>query len=340
MFLFESWLTICVVVLLPVGLMGLFEPCYRNFQNQKLDAGLFDDTFIVGGEVCGRECIRRELSGTGLPVDLSIVVPAFNEEKRLPVMLDSVLDFMGDYRVDANFSYEVIVVDDYSTDGTSELVLDYVKKSFDQKQAEDRSADIRLLKLRRNHGKGGAIKRGTFHSRGKYVLFADADGATDIKDLDKLLTKMQSIELDSPKLGGSVGMTIGSRAHLENKSIANRSFYRTVLMHGFHFLVSILCTSNVKDTQCGFKLFTAQTAKLLFTNLHLEGWAFDIELIYLAESLGIPMGEESVVWNEIEGSKLIQNKFDVVKTSILMARDMLCVRVAYYLRIWNVIDTV
>ena len=324
--------------------MGLFEPCYKYYVNQKLDVGLFDDTFLVAGKVCDRECIRREISDNRIPVDLSIIIPAFNEEKRLPVMLDSVLHFLKDYKSDEKFSYEIIVVDDYSTDGTNNLVLDFVDKSMEQNKPDSDSgeigADIRLLKLRRNHGKGGAIKRGTFHSRGKYVLFADADGATDIKDLDKLLTRIQSIEIDSPKLGGSVGMTIGSRAHLEKKSIAKRKFYRTILMHGFHFLVSILCSSNVKDTQCGFKLFTQKTAKVLFTNLHIEGWAFDTELIYLAETLGIPIGEESVVWNEIEGSKLIQNKFDVIKTSIVMARDMLCLRIAYVLGFWNVIETV
>ena len=84
-----------------------------------------------------------------------------------------------------------------------------------------------------------------------------------------------------------------SRAHLEESSIATRAFYRTVLMRGFHILVMLLCTQNIKDTQCGFKLFTRKSAQILFKSLHLERWAFDIELIYLAESLGIPLTEVS-----------------------------------------------
>ncbi len=86
-------------------------------------------------------------------------------------------------------------------------------------------------------------------------------------------------------------MTTFDRAHLADKSIATRAFYRTILMKGFHFLVVLLCTRNIQDTQCGFKLFTNHVAKTLFTNLHLNRWAFDIEIIYQAESLGFHMDE-------------------------------------------------
>ena len=86
----------------------------------------------------------------------------------------------------------------------------------------------------------------------------------------------------------------GSRAHLEDKSIASREWYRTILMRGFHFYVQVMVTHNVRDTQCGFKLFTAKAAKVLFSNLHLFRWAFDIELVYLAELLKIPITEVSI----------------------------------------------
>lgn len=81
------------------------------------------------------------------------------------------------------------------------------------------------------------------------------------------------------------------RAHLQSDSVAKRAFYRTVLMYGFHFLVSIFCTKSIRDTQCGFKLFTRKSAQILFSNLHLDRWAFDIELIYIAEQLKIPLIE-------------------------------------------------
>lgn len=88
-----------------------------------------------------------------------------------------------------------------------------------------------------------------------------------------------------------------SRAHLADKSVATRAFYRTILMKGFHVLVTILCTRNIQDTQCGFKLFTNEVAKVIFENLHLNRWAFDIELIYQAEALGVHMDEVS--WNVV-----------------------------------------
>lgn len=88
-----------------------------------------------------------------------------------------------------------------------------------------------------------------------------------------------------------VGASIGSRAHMEGDSVAKRSLLRTILMKGFHLLVVILCTKNVKDTQCGFKLFTRRSARVLFEVLHLERWSFDTELVYLAEHLDMPLVE-------------------------------------------------
>ena len=148
---------------------------------------------------------------------------------------------------------------------------------------------------------------------------------------------MENLESDKSAgiLQKKVGFVLGSRAHLAEKSIATREFYRTVLMKGFHFLVMMLCTDQVQDTQCGFKLFTKPVAQLLFGNLHLHRWAFDIEIIYQAQALGVAMKEVSVNWHEVEGSKLIRTKLDVVTTSLTMARDMLAVRLAYVLGFWK-----
>lgn len=126
-----------------------------------------------------------------------------------------------------------------------------------------------------------------------------------------------------------------NRAHMAKKSVAVREWYRTILMKGFHFLVTILCTRQIQDTQCGFKLFTRNVAKPIFQNLHLYRWAFDIELIYQAEQLGVPIREVPVNWREVEGSKLITKKWDVVTTSLTMARDMLAVKIAYVFGIWK-----
>lgn len=154
---------------------------------------------------------------------------------------------------------------------------------------------------------------------------ADADGATDIEDLDRLMKEMENLEAENAVKDHpmEVGMVLGSRyenillrllinwfyycgfdnrAHLAEKSIASREFYRTVLMKGFHFLVVILCTNQIQDTQCGFKLFTKHVASKLFGNLHLFRWAFDIELIYQAEACSIAMKEVSVGLNDHRSS--------------------------------------
>ena len=269
----------------------------------------------------------------------------------MSVMLDATLFYMKEYTTKSRMSYEILVVDDCSTDGTATVVQQYTSSEIDAAEAtcgegeecENSSShgsysDIRLLKLARNHGKGGAVRRGVLFSRGSYVLMADADGATEIRDFEKVFTALQQVETKVDKFKGTVAASFGSRAHLEEESIAKRTLVRTILMRGFHAFVSILITDAIKDTQCGFKLFTRSAAKFLFANLHLEGWAFDIELIHLAQSHGIPLSEVAVRWTEIEGSKLIQSKLDLVKASVFMARDILCVRLSYLIGIWTAVE--
>ena len=300
--------------------------------------------------VCRGDCRVIELREKAA-VDLSIVIPAYNEEHRLPVMLDAALSYFRDYAANSRISFEILVVDDHSTDNTASVVQKYTAAEVaaaeapckEGEECENSSlyvyySDIRLLKLARNHGKGGAVRRGVLFSRGSYVLMVDADGATDIRDFDKVFTSLQLIESKTSRFKGTVAASFGSRAHLEEESIAKRTLVRTLLMRGFHAFVSLIITDTIKDTQCGFKLFTRSAAKFLFANLHLEGWAFDIELIHLAQLHDIPMSEVAVRWTEIEGSKLIQNKLDLVKAAIFMARDILCVRLSYLLGIWRAVE--
>lgn len=156
----------------------------------------------------------------------------------------------------------------------------------------------------------------------------DADGATDFDALVTLLNH----GCDTKDQNTSV--VFGSRAHLASQ--AQRSFIRTMLMHTFHLCVKLLVGSNIQDTQCGFKLFTSDAANLLFSNLHLQRWAFDIELVLLASTFNIHISEVGVPWQEVEGSKLDSSKVQLAIVSVGMLRDMLCVRLCYMMGIWKI----
>ena len=214
------------------------------------------------------------------------------------------------------FSFELIVVDDGSVDGTATVVLEYTNRYG--------ANTVRLCKLVANNGKGGAVRKGMLRARGRYLLMADADGATEFSDLERLERGMKLIEKDG------FGVVVGSRAHLAQESHAERTLLRSFLMHGFHFLVYVLCVKGIHDTQCGFKLFTRKAARKCFTNLHIQRWAFDCEVLFVARRAGIPIKEEAVRWQEIEGSKL-----NVATATIQMLRDLTLIRIGYTLRIWK-----
>lgn len=137
-------------------------------------------------------------------------------------------------------------------------------------------------------------------ARGKYLLFADADGATRFGDLDFLHTSI----LKLAKSWEDEVIVIGSRAHLEEEATATRSFFRTILMHGFHLLVWLFAVKKIRDTQCGFKLLTRAAAKKCFALMHVERWAFDVELLFIAQHFKMPIDEIAVIWKEIDGSKV------------------------------------
>ncbi|XP_046369430.1 dolichyl-phosphate beta-glucosyltransferase-like [Haliotis rufescens] len=252
-------------------------------------------------------------------VDLTVVVPAYNEEERLSSMMDEALEYLEDrQQSNQSFSFEIIVVDDGSKDKTSEVALTYSEKYGVDK--------VRVLTLAKNRGKGGAIRLGIFVGRGKLMLFADADGASKFSDYKKM-------EVELKKINGQDNMCVvcGSRAHLEKDSIAERSVFRTFLMYGFHFLVWFLCVRGVKDTQCGFKLMTREAAILLFSNLHVERWAFDVDMLYLAQHFKMPLGEVAIAWQEIDGSKMVP-----VWSWLQMGRDLLLIRLRYILGAWRI----
>lgn len=262
-------------------------------------------------------------------LNLSLVVPAYNEEVRLEPMLDEALDFLIERQRNVpSFTFEIIVVNDGSKDGTAKVAAEYTKRFGSDK--------VRVLNLIRNRGKGGAVRLGVLSARGSVVLFADADGATKFSDIIKLENELKSIIqvdylMEPENVGESLAVVCGSRAHLEKEAVANRSFFRTLLMYGFHFLVWLFTVRTIKDTQCGFKMFTKEAAIQCFHNLHVERWAFDVELLYVANRFTIPVSEVAVNWQEIDGSKIVP-----VFSWLQMAADLFLIWLRYFLGAWDV----
>lgn len=267
----------------------------------------------------------EEENGGALPpedtageVSLSVVIPAYNEEARLPRTLEAYgahLAARADR--DAGFTYEIVVVDDGSrTAATADAAAAYAR-------AHSRAGrDVRVLRLARNRGKGGAVRRGVLCARGAAVLFADADGATAAPELSRLYDALLAAAAPAGPAARAV-VAVGTRPVRQDEG-------RRVLSAGFRWLVRALCVRGVRDTQCGFKAFTRAAAAALFPRLHVERWAFDVELLHLAQRRGIALVQRDVDWHDVAGSTL-----SPLRAALQMARDVLRIRLLYALRVWT-----
>ncbi len=207
----------------------------------------------------------------------SIVIPAFNEARRLPSFLDTVVAYFEG----RDELYEVIVVDDGSTDGTSAIV--------DTRQV----TAVRVLRLQRNAGKGAAVRAGMLAARGAYRLFADADGPTPIEELKRL----------EPALMAGADVVIGSRALVDSGVSVTMRRHRVVADRMFNWLVARVGLEGVADSQCGFKAFTAAAAGRLFEPHATRGFGFDVELLLRARATGCRLVEVPVTWADQPESK-------------------------------------
>ncbi|KAJ3086825.1 dolichyl-phosphate beta-glucosyltransferase [Quaeritorhiza haematococci] len=286
---------------------------------------LFDDLDQDASHTSNTDGLNKRKSGTSSEsnprVTLSIIIPAFDESRRLPVMLEETYAYLEQRCArDPRFSYEIIVVDDASRDNTANIARGFAK--------EKRMVGglMRVMQLEKNRGKGGAVTQGMLVARGDYLLFADADGATKFSDLDNLETKLKEVAVNG------MGVGIGSRAHMvKSAAVVKRSFIRNFLMHSFHTILYVLGIKKIKDTQCGFKLLTRPAARTIFPNMHVEGWIFDIELLLITDYLKIPMVEVGVNWHEVDGSKV-----SLLRDSVRMLKDLLVIRMNYWTGLWRV----
>ena len=229
--------------------------------------------------------------------ELSVVIPAFNEASRIGPTLRSTIDFLDN---DGRLA-EVIVVDDGSSDGTSALVGSFMSDE----------SRVRLIRLPQNRGKGYAVRAGVVNAAGRRVLFIDADGATPISELRRLEQSMEA----------GADIVIGSRALESGEVSVKTNVLRRVIGRIFHQLVRRLAVSEFADTQCGFKLFTAQAAQQLFSRMRMNGFSFDVELLTLARRHGMVIVEKPVNWTHQPGSKV-----SVVRDGLRMAGDLFRIR--------------
>jgi dolichyl-phosphate beta-glucosyltransferase len=230
-------------------------------------------------------------------IDLSVVIPAYNEESRIgPTVRDIV-----EYCRGRSGASELILVDDGSQDGTTTV----------GRQLCEQYPELRLIRLAANHGKGYAVRTGVVNALGRMILFTDADGATPIAELERL----------EKALAEGADLAIGSRAIRASGVEVRAKLYRRLIGRTFHFLVDRLADGGVKDTQCGFKLFPSRVAQDLFSRMRMNGFSFDVEVLVMARRRGYRVAEVPVNWTHQPGSKV-----RLTLDSLRMAADLVRIR--------------
>lgn len=206
---------------------------------------------------------------------LSIIIPAYNEEKRIGRTLSAIENFMAA----EPYSYEIIVVNDGSSDNTKGAVTPFLSKNSE-------SEKIRLINFPLNKGKGFAVGEGMLAAKGDKRLFMDADSSTSIEHVRPLLQC----------LNGGYDIAISSRRAPGAILRRPQSFIRESLGKLFGLLVNIILPLDIKDTQNGFKLFTAEAAEAVFSRQRIGRWAFDIEALIIGKKSGFKIKEVPIVW--------------------------------------------
>lgn len=202
---------------------------------------------------------------------LSIIVPAYKEEKRIPIILEAI----AKYEQTKDFKVETIVVADASPDRTAEVAKSYIGKL----------ANLRVIEGKENKGKGGAVREGMLAAQGKYIVFADADNSTPIEQVDKLL-----------QYADKYPVVIGSRYCDGGKLAIPQSFVRRAGSRALNIVIQMLAISGIKDTQCGFKLFENKAAQDIFKRQTIFGFSFDVEILAIAKKRGYKIKEAGITW--------------------------------------------
>lgn len=210
---------------------------------------------------------------------LSIIIPCYNEERRLKKNLAKKLAYFGNQK----YSWEFVLVDDGSTDKTKKIML----------AEKDRNNHLKIVSYQKNQGKGYAIKKGMLAAEGKYRLFTDSDDSTEISQVEKLLKYKDKFEV-----------IIASRYLAQSNIKIKQGFLRRLVSRAGNLFIKILLGLKYQDTQCGFKLFSQKSPEEIFSRSKINRWGFDIEILTLAEKLGYEIKEVPVNWRDTADSKL------------------------------------
>jgi dolichyl-phosphate beta-glucosyltransferase len=232
------------------------------------------------------------------PLDVSIVVPAFNEEQRLPKTLQSIRAYLKSH----SFRAEVLVVDDGSTDATAKVVEGF-RTGF---------PEMRLISNGRNRGKGFSVRHGMLEARGEFALFTDADLSAPIEEADKLLAVLSDGAYD-----GAIGSRALDRSLIEIHQPALRERAGII----FNRLVRQITGLPFQDTQCGFKAFRREKARVIFEQQRTEGFGFDPEILFLALRKGLRIAEVPVRWAHNPATRV-----NMLGDSLRMFVDLLVIR--------------
>lgn len=200
---------------------------------------------------------------------VSIVIPAWNEAQRIGATLERILQFSQQ----SPYAIDILVVDDGSTDSTSAVAGQY--------------EGVSVLTLPVNRGKGAAVRAGMKASKGDIVLFSDADLSTPIEEFDNIIPAIAKGEAD---------VSIGSRALDRSKVQVHQPWYRELMGRCFNVIVQILVFRGITDTQCGFKAFSRKAILAVVDDATIDGFSFDVELLFLAKRAGMRIQQTPVVW--------------------------------------------
>jgi dolichyl-phosphate beta-glucosyltransferase len=234
-------------------------------------------------------------------VDLSIVVPAFNEEHRLPPTLARLHAFLAAQPM----RWEIVVVDDGSRDATCAVV----------ERAMASIPNLRLVRQTPNRGKGAAVRAGMLAARGQIRVMCDADGSMPPDQLPRLL---------APIVACTADIAIGSRYADGARTDVKQPFYRVLWSRLANRVIQRSLVPGVRDTQCGFKAFTAESARALFSLGRIDGWAFDLEILALARRAGFSIAEVGVEWTDDRRSRInpLKDMWKVVREAMTIRKNL------------------